>query len=169
MFYQVCTSADKHSCKRNVFFFNGVWRDIVSAERETAWIWSNVIYVTLLCLSPCLCMWSQSTQGWGKVTQPLPLAQPASALKLRQAVIINEETWANGQEMQRYWLGRLPCSKPYRLAPAWWPVVSLAAVCGGGTAKVWNQATTGSCLSHPGHTWRTEHRRLDEGKKRGRS
>lgn len=60
-----------------------------------------------------------------------PMDQPASALKLRQAVIINEETWANGQEMQRYWLGRSPCSKPCRLAPAWWPVVSQAAVCGG--------------------------------------
>lgn len=77
-------------------------------------------------------MWSKSSQGRGKVTQPLPLAQPASTLKLRQAVIINEETWANGQEMQRYWLGRLPCSKPYRLAPAWWPVVSQAAVYRGG-------------------------------------
>lgn len=111
---------------------NGVWHDTLSTEGETAWIRSNVIYVALLCLSPCLCMWSKSTQGRGKVTQPLPLAQPASALKLRQAVIINEETWANGQEMQRYWLGRLPCSKLYRLAPAWWPVVSQAAVCGGG-------------------------------------
>lgn len=104
---------------------------------------SNVVYVALLCLSPCLCMSSKSTQGQGKVTQPLPLAQPASALKLRQAVIINEETWANGQEMQRYWLGRLPCSKPYRLAPAWWPVVSQAAVCGGGDSQG----------VKPGHRW----------------
>lgn len=38
------------------------------------------------------------------------------------------------------------------LAPAWWPVVSQAAVCGGkrgGGGKVWNQDTSGSCLSHP--------------------
>ncbi len=131
VFYQVCMSADKRSC-RNVSFFNGAWRDILSTEGKMARITSNVICVTLLCLSPCLCMWAKSTQRRGKVTQPLPLAQPASALKLRQAVIINEETWANGQEMQRYWLGRLPCSKPCRLAPAWWPVVSQAAVCRGG-------------------------------------
>lgn len=143
---------------------------LVATEEEPAWIRGNVICVALLCLSPCLSVWSKSSQGRGKVTQPLPLAQPASTLKLRQAVIINEETWANGQEMQRYWLGRLPCSKPYRLAPAWWPVVSQAAVCRGrrwgGAAKVWNQATTGSCLSHRGHTWRTDSRRRDEKERR---
>lgn len=141
MFYQVCASADKHSCKKLYFLMEfGV---IPPLHRDLAWIRSNVIYVALLCLSLCPCMWSKSTQGRGKVTQPLPLAQPASALKLRQAVIINEETWANGQEMQRYWLGRLPCSKPCRLAPAWWPVVSQAAVCGGGCSQG----------VKPGHCW----------------
>lgn len=124
-------------------FFNGIWHEILSSQEEMARIRSNVIYIALLCLSPCPCMWSKSTQGRGKVTQPLPLAQPASTLKLRQAVIINEETWANGQEMQRYWLGRLPCSKPYRLAPAWWPVVSQAAVCRGGDSQG----------VKPGHRW----------------
>lgn len=109
-----------------------------------AWIRSNVTYVALLCLSLRLCMWSKSIQGRGKVTQPLPLAQPASALKLRQAVIINEETWANGQEMQRYWLGRLPCSEAHGLAPAWWPVVSQAAVCG-----EWGDSQG----VKPGHRW----------------
>lgn len=95
-------------------------------------------------MSPCaLCMWSKSTQEREKVTQPLLLAQPASALKLCQVVIINEETWANGQEMQRYWLGWLPCYKPYRLAPAWWPVVSQAAVCRAGDSQG----------VKPGHCW----------------
>lgn len=26
MFYLVCTTADKHSCKKNVFFLNSIWR-----------------------------------------------------------------------------------------------------------------------------------------------
>lgn len=113
------------AAKISIYFFNGVWHDIPSKEKEMARIRSNVIYVSLLCLSSRLCKWSKSTQGRGKVTQALPLAQPASALKLRQAVIINEETWANGQEMQRYWLGWLPCSKPYtgwrQLGGLWFP------------------------------------------------
>lgn len=145
MFYLVCTTADKHSCKKNVFFLIA-FGVLFATEEEPAWIRGNVICVALLCLSPCLSVWSKSSQGRGKVTQPLPLAQPASALKLRQAVIINEETWANGQEMQRYWLGRLPCSKPYRLAPAWWPVVSQAAVCRG-------RRRGGSQGVKPGHHW----------------
>lgn len=134
------------AAKISIYFFNGVWHDIPSKEKEMARIRSNVIYVSLLCLSSRLCKWSKSTQGRGKVTQALPLAQPASALKLRQAVIINEETWANGQEMQRYWLGWLPCSKPYtgwrQLGGLWFPRLLYV---GGGTAKVWNRATAGSC------------------------
>ncbi len=59
VFYQVCMSADKRSC-RNVSFFNGAWRDILSTEGKMARITSNVICVTLLCLSPCLCMWAKS-------------------------------------------------------------------------------------------------------------
>lgn len=118
-----------------IYILDGVQYDILSKDEEMARIRSNVIYVALLCLSPRLCKWSKSTQRRGKVTQALPLAQPVSALKLRQAVIINEETWANGQEMQRYWLGWLPCSKLYRLAPAWWPVVSQAAACGVGGSQ----------------------------------
>lgn len=128
---------------------------------------SNVIYVSLLCLSSRLCKWSKSTQGRGKVTQALPLAQPASALKLRQAVIINEETWANGQEMQRYWLGWLPCSKPYtgwrQLGGLWFP--RLLYVGGGGNSQGVKPGHRWQ-LSHPGHTWRTEHRRRDKDTKK---
>ena len=136
------------------FLFDGLWCYSRSAERD--WHGSGVMTSVL---PYYVSVWSKSTRGWGKVTQPLPLAQPVSTLKLRQAVIINEETWANGQEMQRYWLGWLPCSKLHRLAPAWWPVVSPAALAEeAGLRKVWNQATASSCLSHPGHTWRTGHR-----------
>lgn len=97
----------------------------------------NVINVALLCQSQRLfvfvCVWEiwSNPGAWKGHPNLSPMGQPASALKLRQAVIINEETWANGQEMQRYWLGWLPCSKACRLAPAWWPVVSQADVCGG--------------------------------------
>lgn len=43
-------------------------------------------------LSPRRCKRSNSAQAWGKVTPALPLALAAGSLKLRQAVIINEET-----------------------------------------------------------------------------
>lgn len=120
------------STAANSIILQGNLAGSLFTEGEMVGFRGNVLYVALLCLSPCLRMWSKSIQGRGKVTRPLPLAQPVSTLKLCQAVIINEETWANGQEMQRYWLGRLPCSEAYRLAPAWWPVVSQAAVWGEG-------------------------------------
>lgn len=120
---------------------------------------SSVTNVALSRLSPCCCKQSNSAQAWGKVTPALPLALASSSLKLRQAVIINEGTWANGQEMQRYWSGWVSHSESRRLAPACWPVVSLVAACGGwhvvvGQPKVWKRSTTG-CLTHLHSTWRT--------------
>lgn len=117
------------------------------------------VALSRLRLSPCCCKRSNSAQAWGKVTPALPLALATSSLKLRQAVIINEETWANGQEMQRYWSGWVSHSESRRLAPACWPVVSPVAACGGwrvvvGQPKVWKRSTAG-CLTHLHNTWRT--------------
>lgn len=156
-----------HSSK-NVFS-NGVQRDVLSTEGEMAKIRSSVICcLVMVCPNACVSDPSQPRRG-ERSHRLFPFAQPASTLKLRQAVIIYEETWTNGQEMQRYWLGWLLCTKPYRLAPTWWPVVSQVVVCGAVGGVTLPRCETRPPLAAVCHIratpWRTEHGRQEKDRK----